>query len=103
MDKGLNYKLMLSSNAISHFAFQLIGPFFVLFINQKGGGIENLGLLFGLALMVNSITAYFIGYMVDKFGRKTFLVLSAFLSSVIIVLYLYVQTSQEETTCVYQA
>lgn len=89
--KRLNYKLMLSSNAIAYFAFQLIGPFFVLFINQKGGGIENLGLLFGVSLLANSITTYFIGKATDKFGRKPFLIISAFASSIIIIIYIYVQ------------
>jgi len=87
---AINYRLMLSFNAVSFFAFSLIGPFFVLYINKMGGGIENLGLLFGVSLLAASITTYFVGRISDKIGRKPFLVLSSILSSIIIILFLYV-------------
>ncbi|MBM3303579.1 MAG: MFS transporter [Candidatus Aenigmarchaeota archaeon] len=87
----LNYRLMLSSNGIAYFAFSLIGPFFVLFINQIGGSIENLGMLYGVSVLASSVTTYLVGRFSDKFGRKPFLLVSSFLSSLIIILYLYVQ------------
>ncbi len=91
MKHKLNYRLMLSSNGVAVFAFQLIGPFFVIFLNNIGGGIENLGLLFGVSVLVSSIATYFIGKAGDKFGRKPFLILSSFGASIITILYLYVQ------------
>jgi len=87
----LNYKIMLSANGIALFALQLIGPFFVLFINQKGGSIENLGLLFGVSLLASSVTSYLIGRITDKIGRKPFLILSEFMAGVLIIFYLYIQ------------
>ena len=90
MKEKFNYRLMLLSNSIACLAFNLIGPFFVLFINKLGGSLENLGLLFGMSILANSIASYFIGKYSDRFGRKPFLLLSSFLSSVIIVLYIYI-------------
>lgn len=87
----LNYRIMLSANGIALFALQLIGPFFVLFINQKGGSIENLGLLFGSNLLAKAIATYYIGKASDKFGRKPFLILSQFIAGILIICYLYVQ------------
>jgi len=91
MKYKFNYRLMLASNGIAVFAFQLIGPFFVIFLNDIGGGIENLGLLFGAGLLASAIATYFIGKASDKFGRKPFLILSSFGAGITTILYLYVQ------------
>jgi len=88
---NLNYKLMLSASSIANFAASIIGPFLVILINQKGGGIENLGLVFGAGIIANSLTQLLIGRLSDKLGRKPFLVISSIINAVVIISYLYVQ------------
>ncbi len=80
------------SMAIAVFAVQLIGPFFVIFLQQKGGGIEQLGILFGVSVLASSLTMYYIGRWTDTIGRKPFLIVGSILASVITILYLYVQS-----------
>jgi len=89
--KNKNFKLLLTSNSIAYFAFQLIGPFMAIFLNQIGGGIENLGMLYGVSLLFNSVASFYVGKFSDKIGRKPFLVISSILSSVFILGYLYVK------------
>ena len=88
---NLNYRIMLLSTGMGAFASQLLGPFFVLFIQQKGGSIENLGVLFGVSIIASSLTAYFFGRASDTLGRKPFLIGSSIAAAFLNVSYLYVQ------------
>jgi MFS family permease len=90
--KNKNFRLLLYSNSIAYFAFQFIGPFFVIFLNQKGGSIENLGMLYGISVLMNAITAFYTGRFSDKMGRKPFLIVSGIAVSFTTVAYIYVKS-----------
>ena len=67
-----NYRLYLVASIITSFAGGIFGPFYVLFIRQKGGGIESFGIAMGLLLFFQSLMSYFAGKYSDKLGRKPF-------------------------------
>jgi MFS family permease len=85
-----NYRIYLASKAILSFASGIFGPFFVLFISQKGSGLESFGIAMGLLVMAQSITFYFAGRLSDTFGRKPFLVIEGYLSAVVVMAYLFI-------------
>lgn len=86
-----NYRLYLYSNIIMSFAGGIFGPFYVLFIQQKGNGLENFGIAMGLLLIAQSLSAYFIGKYSDAFGRKPFFLAEGYISTITLLLYLFVQ------------
>ena len=87
-----NYKVFLVSNSLGYFAGGLIGPFYVLFLQEIGGTIENFGIAVGILLLAESLTSYFVGKYSDKLGRKPFLIASGFFSSLILFLYTLVSS-----------
>jgi MFS family permease len=65
----------------------LIGPFYVVYVSKLSGGMEKLGLAFGIMILVQSVTTYLAGRFSDKLGRKPFLFITAYTDSVILFLY----------------
>ncbi len=75
------------------FALSLIGPFYVVFAQQIGGTIQNLGIAFGFLVFAQAITSYFIGKHSDKIGRRPFLIFTGYVNSLIFFLYTFVTTT----------
>jgi len=73
-----NYKIFLLSNSTLALALGLFTPFYIVFIQEFGGGIEQFGFSIGLMVLAQSITSYFTGKYSDKFGRKIFLIIGGF-------------------------
>jgi len=90
-----NLALFTLASSIASFAAGLFGPFYVVYIQQVGGSIENLGVAFGLLLIAQSIMSYFCGKYSDKFGRKLFLIGSGYITSAIILAYTLIRTIME--------
>jgi DHA1 family multidrug resistance protein-like MFS transporter len=67
--------------------YGLIGPFFVLHVEKLSGGMEKLGFAFSIMIFVQSFTTYFAGRISDRFGRKPFLFIIAYVDAVILFLY----------------
>ena len=85
-----NYRLYLAASVITSFAGGIFGPFYILFVRQKGGGIENFGVAMGLLLLFQSLMSYFAGRYSDKFGRKPLFLLEGYLSGFVVLFYLFV-------------
>lgn len=81
-----NYRIFITSNSFMSFAFGLLRPFYVIFI-EKLGGIEILGLGMGIMMIFYSLSGYFAGKYSDIFGRKNFLVGSGVILSIVIFSY----------------
>lgn len=87
LEKFGNYKVFLFSNSILSFATGLFTPFWIIFIQNFGGGIEQFGFSIGLMVLAQSVTSYYSGKFSDKLGRKNFLLGSGF--ALVVVVYLY--------------
>lgn len=80
-----NYRIFLFSNSALAFAIGLFVPFWIIFIRDFGGNVEQFGFAIGLMSLAYSITSYFAGKYSDKLGRKIFLIIGGFgLSGVIL-------------------
>src|SRR3989344_9461612 len=82
-----NYRILLFSNSILSFALGLFMPFYIIFIQDFGGGIESFGFSIGLMVLAQSLTSYFAGKYSDRFGRKIFLIFPGLLLTGITILY----------------
>lgn len=87
---GRNYRLYLVASVITSFAGGIFGPFYILFIRQKGGGIESFGIAMGLLLLFQSLMSYFAGRYSDKLGRKPLFLFEGYLSVFVVLLYLFI-------------
>jgi len=67
--------------------FGLIGPFYVVYVEQLSGGMEKLGFAFSIMIFLQSGTAYFAGRFSDKLGRRPFLLVTAYVDAAILFLY----------------
>lgn len=90
-----NYRLFLFSNSILAFAIGLFTPFWIIFIEKFGGGIEKFGFAIGFMILAQSITSYFVGKYSDKLGRKIFLLIGGFILSGVIFTYTLINSLLE--------
>jgi len=90
MNKKRNYKIYLVSNVITSLAGGIFGPFYILFVQQKGGGLEKFAIAMGLLLLVQSIVSYYAGKFSDIFGRKPLLIFEGYVYAIVILLYLFI-------------
>lgn len=82
-----NYKIFLFSNSILAFALGLFTPFWIIFLQDFGGSVEQFGFAIGLMVFAQSITSYFAGKYSDKLGRKIFLIIGGFILSAVVFGY----------------
>ena len=80
-----NFRVLLLSTSILSFAEGLFMPFYIVFLQQFGGSIEQFGFSVGLLSLTGAITSYYSGKHSDVFGRKPLLIIG-FLSFGLIVL-----------------
>jgi len=82
-----DYKVFLFSNSILAFALGLFMPFWIIFLQDFGGSIEQFGFAIGLMVFAQSITSYFAGKYSDKLGRKLFLIIGGFILTGVVFSY----------------
>ena len=83
-----NYRIFLFSNSILGLAMGLFMPFWMVFIQDFGGGsLEQFGFAIGLMTLAQSITSYFAGRHSDKWGRKIFLIVGGFVLTGVTLAY----------------
>lgn len=87
-----NFRYLLISSSICAFMSGIFGPFYVLYVQNLSGGIENFGIAFGLITLSSSFTSYFVGRYSDKIGRKPFLICSSFVSAALLISYVFIKT-----------
>ena len=83
-NKSGNYHLYQFSNSALAFALML---FWMVFLWDFGGSIEQFGFALGLMMLAQSITSYFVGNYSDKFGRKISLIIRGFILTGLIFAY----------------
>ncbi len=82
-----NLRIFIFSNSLMALAFGLFGPFYLIFINEIGGSIENFGIAVGLVVLSGALMSLIAGKYSDKFGRKPFLIIAGYASAIIVFLY----------------
>jgi MFS family permease len=82
-----NLRIFTFSNSLMALAFGLFGPFYLIFINQIGGSIENFGFAVGLVVLSGALTSFIAGRYSDRFGRKPFLIFGGYASAAVVFLY----------------
>lgn len=82
-----NYRIFLFSNLILSFAMGLFAPFWIIFLQEFGSGIEKFGFAIGLMVFSQAITSYFAGKYSDRLGRKIFLIIGGFILSGVVFAY----------------
>ena len=82
-----NLKIFTFSNSLMALAFGLFGPFYLIFINEIGGSIENFGIAVGLVVLSGALVSKIFGKYSDKIGRKPLLIIGGYASAVIVFLY----------------
>jgi len=82
-----NFSYLLLSSVLGAAVWGVFGPFYILYIQRLGGGLENFGFALGLFSIANSITSYFVGKYSDKFGRKPFMIVTSLAYGIIIFSY----------------
>jgi len=85
-----NYKIFLTANIINSFIAGIFGPFYILFVQDKGEGLEKFAMAMGLLLLAQSIVAYYAGKYSDIFGRKPLLILEGYGHALVVILFLFV-------------
>ena len=73
----------------------LLGPFYILYVEQLSGGVEYFGLAFAITVIFCSASSYLIGHLSDRFGRKLFLYLLTYTGAIILVLYTLIDSTIE--------
>ena len=82
-----NFRIFTFSNALMALAFGLFGPFYLIFINDIGGSIENFGIAVGLVVLSGAFMSLIAGKYSDSIGRKPLLIVGGYMSAVIVFLY----------------
>ena len=87
MSNTNSLRLFTAVSSIWGIVYGLIGPFFALYIANISGGMEKLGFAFSIMILVQAVTAYFVGRYSDKLGRKPFLFITAYMNAIVLFLY----------------
>ncbi len=82
-----NLKIFTFSSSLMALAFGLFGPFYLIFINEIGGSIENFGIAVGLVVLSGALVSLFAGKYSDSIGRKPLLIIGGYASAIIVFLY----------------
>jgi len=82
-----NFKLFTFSNSLMALAYGLFGPFYLIFINDIGGSIENFGIAVGLVALSGALMSLLAGKYSDNIGRKPLLIIGGYASALIVFLY----------------
>jgi MFS transporter, DHA1 family, multidrug resistance protein len=82
-----NLRIFTAVSSIWAVVMGFIGPFYVVQVERLSGGMEKMGIAFGIMVLVQSVTTYGTGRFSDRLGRKPFLFLTAYMDSAVLFLY----------------
>jgi MFS transporter, DHA1 family, multidrug resistance protein len=82
-----NLRIFTAVSSIWAVVMGFIGPFYVIQVERLSGGMEKMGIAFGIMVLVQSVTTYGTGRFSDRLGRKPFLFLTAYMDSAVLFLY----------------
>jgi hypothetical protein len=72
--------VLTTVNSLVGIVTGLLGPFYILYIKDFSGSIDRLGTAYAIMIFTQAVSAYGIGKSSDKYGRKPFMIASAYAS-----------------------
>lgn len=81
------YSLMIGGSLFLFIAFYMLYPTLPLFIKQMGGNETHVGLAMGLFMLASVLFRPLVGGLLDRFGRRPFIVWGILLFGVAMALY----------------
>ncbi|WP_139364881.1 MFS transporter [Sutcliffiella halmapala] len=88
----MNLKWVIISQSVVLFGTGLVFPFYILFLREVGGNFSEFGLAYGLFTISAALVHRWIGSYSDKWGRKIFLLLNAWGTATLFLLFPLVTT-----------
>jgi MFS family permease len=82
-----NLLVLTAVNSFLGIVMGLIGPFYVLYIKDIAGGMDQLGIAYAIMIFTQAIASYYMGRISDRHGRKPFMIISTYLDAVLLFLY----------------
>jgi MFS family permease len=79
--------LLTAVNSVWGVVMGLIGPFYILYIKDVAGGMDQLGIAYATMIFTQAIASYSMGKFSDRHGRKRFMIVSAYADAVILFLF----------------
>ena len=83
----MNLKWVVISQSWVLFGSGLVFPFYIIFIREVGGGFSEFGLAYGIFMLSSAMVHRWVGRISDKFGRKVFLLINAWGTAVLFLLF----------------
>ena len=77
------------------FGSGLVFPFYIIFIREVGGDFSQFGLAYGVFMLSSALVHHWVGRSSDKFGRKIFLLINAWGTAFLFLLFPMVTTIWE--------
>ena len=65
----------------------LSGPFYVLYIKDVAGGVDQLGFAYAVMIFSQAIASYYMGKLSDRHGRKHLMIISTYADALILLFY----------------
>ena len=83
----MNLKWVVISQSWVLFGSGLVFPFYIIFIREVGGGFSQFGLAYGMFMLSSALVHRWVGSVSDKFGRKIFLLINAWGTAFLFLLF----------------
>ena len=83
----MNLKWVIISQSWILFGSGLVFPFYIVFLRETGANFSEFGLAYGLFTLSAALVHRWIGKVSDQLGRKIFLLISAWGTAVIFLLF----------------
>lgn len=86
-DNAKSLLVLTAVNSVWSIVIGLIGPFYILYIKDIAGGMDRLGAAYAIMIFTQAIASYHMGKFSDRYGRKFFMIISAYLDAIILFLF----------------
>ncbi|KMJ59482.1 MFS transporter [Bacillus sp. LL01] len=83
----MRLKWIIVSQSVVLFGTGLVFPFYIIFLREAGGNFTDFGIAYGLFTLSAALVHRWIGKVSDKKGRKVFLLINAWGTSVLFLLF----------------
>ncbi|MNI17401.1 Tetracycline resistance protein, class B [compost metagenome] len=81
------FKWMMISQSMMTLGAGLVFPFYLIFIKEIGGDFTQYGIAYGLFTLCSAYANWWIGKTSDRYGRKAFLLLGAWGTALLFLLF----------------
>lgn len=87
VNNARNLRILTAVNSVWSTVMGLIGPFYVLYIKDIAGGLDQLGIAYAILIFTQAVASYYLGRFSDRHGRKALIIASAYCDALILFLF----------------